>query len=266
MKYLRRLVASWPVAVVLGGAAVAALGCQSILGVHDVSLDPSGAGGASATSSTGIGGGATGGTGGQSAASFAFAIKDPSVNVPYDGLNYVNLEIIPSGGFGDAVEITVQGAPAGLVTMPLTLPAGSTTGRLQIGAEASLILGTKLTLTLVATSGSIAKTASVPAVVTGKPGDPDLDFNGGIVAGPTSTGWAGLYDIQELVTGKIVVAGVQYGKLAGGSGLSARYRSNGTLDTSFNTTGAAPQSFCSGCSIPPDGLFSVARELDGTLL
>lgn len=264
MKYLRRLVASWPFAVLLGGAAVASLGCQSILGVHDVSLDPSGAGGAT-TSSTGDGG-ATGGTGGQSAASFAFAVKDASVNVPYEGLNYINLEIIPSGGFGDDVDVAVQGAPTGLVTTPLTLPAGSTTGRLQIGAEASLVLGTKLTLTLVATSGSITKTASVSAVVTGKPGDLDLDFNGGIVAGPKSTGWAGFHEIQELVTGKIVAAGAQLGKLGGGSGLSARYLVNGTPDTTFNASGVVSQAFCGGCSNPPDGIFSVARELDGTLL
>jgi uncharacterized delta-60 repeat protein len=264
MKYLRRLV-SWPVAALLGGAAVAPLGCQSILGVHDVSLDPSGAGGAATTGSTVTGGGPTGGTGGQSAASFAFAIKDASVNVPYEGLNHINLEITPSGGFGDAVEITVQGAPTGLVTTPLTLPAGSTTGRLQVGASAALTLGTKLTLTLAATSGSIVKTASVPAVVTGKPGDLDLDFNGGLVAGPSYSGWAGLYDIQELVAGKIVVGGALFGKLGGGDGLASRFLANGTADTSFNTTGLTTQSFC-GCTKSQGGILSVAREVDGTLL
>ncbi len=266
MKYLRRLAASWPVAAALGGAAVASLGCQSILGLHDVSLDPSGGGSAAtASSSSGAGGEATGGTGGQSAAGFAFAIKDASVNVPYEGLNYINVEITPSTGFGEAVEVTVQGAPTGLVTKPLTVPAGITMGRLEIGAEAALVLGTKLTLTLAATSGSIVKTASVPAVVTGKPGDLDVDFNGGLVAGPNHTGWAGFYDIQEFVAGKIVAGGVRLGKLGGGDGLTARFLASGMVDTSFNTTGVATQAFC-GCTKSQGGILSVARELDGTLL
>jgi uncharacterized delta-60 repeat protein len=108
--------------------------------------------------------------------------------------------------------------------------------------------------------------ASVPAVVTGKPGDLDLDFNGGVVAGQQYTGWAGFYEIQELVAGKIIVAGAGFGKVAGGEGLMARYLSSGTLDNSFSANGTATQPFCSGCSNPPDGIFNVARELDGTLL
>jgi uncharacterized delta-60 repeat protein len=267
MKYLRRLVASWPLAVVLLGGGVASLGCQSILGLHDVSLDPGAGGGAGTSSGTGSGSSASAsGTGGQSAGSFAFAIKDASVNVPYEGLNYVNVEITPSGGFGEAVDVLVQGAPTGLVTKPLSIPAGSTTGRLQIGAGTSLVLGTKLTLTLVATSGAIVRMAQVPAIVTGKPGDLDMDFTGGLVAGPKASGRAGLFDVQELAAGKIVAVGQGLGKLAGGSGLVSRYLTTGAPDLSFNTIGTVSQSFCNGCSYPPGGLFSVGRELDGTLL
>ena len=153
MKYLRRLAATWPVAALLGGAAVASLSCQSVIVAQDESLDPSGAGGA----------------------------------------------------------------------------------------------------------------ASVPPMVTGKPGDFDLDFNGGLVAGPTYSGWAGFYDIQELVAGKIVVGGVQLGKLGGGSGLAGRFLANGMADTSFNMAGVVTQSYCS-CTKTQGGILSVARELDGTLL
>ena len=264
MKYLRRLVASWPVAALLGGGALAAQGCQSIVGIHDVSLDPSGGGGGATSGS--MASMMTSGGGGASAAGFAFAVKDALVNVPYAGLNYVNVEVTPSGGFAGAIDVTVQGAPTGLVTKPLTIAAGSATGRLEIGAQGMLTLGTKLTLTLAATSGAITRTATVSAVVTGKPGDLDLDFNGGVVAGPVFSGWAGLYEVQELAAGKIVAAGMGLGKLSGGVGLLARYLPDGTLDTSFNTTGTISPSFCGGCSYPPNGLVSVARELDGKLL
>src|SRR5262249_5585877 len=105
------------------------------------------------------------------------------------GTNYVNVEVTPSGGFDAAVTVMPQGAPSGLMTMPLTIPAGSATGKLQVGAGTTLTLGTTFQLTLAATSGTITHTATVPATVTGKPGDFDMSFgSGGIVMGPTCMG------------------------------------------------------------------------------
>src|SRR4051812_20984461 len=103
MNVLRSTFASWPLAgavLVLGGGVAAGLGCQSVLGIHDVSLDGTGGGSSSNDSASGSGAGPAGsttGTGGQNTESFAFAINDPGVNVPYGGLTYVNLEITPSG-------------------------------------------------------------------------------------------------------------------------------------------------------------------------
>jgi uncharacterized delta-60 repeat protein len=274
MNVLRSLLSSSLAgAALLGGGAALGLGCQSILGIHDVSLD--GTGGSSSSSShsaSGTGGetasstGATSGTGGQSTASFDFAITDVGVNVPYNGLNYVNLAITPSGGFNGAVDVTVQAPPGGLVTMPLTIPAGSTTGKLQVGAGTTLTLGKMFTLTLVATSGAISKTAAVPAVVTGKPGDLDDTFGaGGIVAGPSNSGWVDLHDIHEVPPHKIVVGGLTAGKLGGGNAIGMRLLADGTPDTSFAGTGLVSDSFC-GCTKGEGGIYSVLREIDGTLL
>lgn len=271
MNVLRSLF-SWPLAgaALLGGGAALGLGCQSILGIHDVSLD--GTGGSSSSSShsaSGSGGGpasSTSGTGGQSTASFDFAITDVGVNVPYNGLNYVNLAITPSGGFNGAVDVTVQAPPGGLVSMPLTIPAGSTTGKLQVGAGTTLTLGKMFNLTLVATSGSISKTATVPAVVTGKPGDLDDTFGaGGIVAGPSNSGWVDLNDIHEVPPHKIVVGGLTAGKLGGGNAIGMRLLADGMPDTSFAGTGMVNDSFC-GCTKGEGGIYSVLREIDGTLL
>ena len=303
-KLSRGIVTSLP--VVGAFVAVAAAGCQSIIGIHDVSLEES-TGGSTTTSSSAstasvsvgvsssgstvsvgssVGSSSVGsssssataasssssGTGGQSAASFALSIRDISVNVPYGGLNDLNVEIIPSGGFSGVVDVTVQGAPAGFVSVPLTLPAGTTTGQLEVGAQTTLVLGTTFTLTLVATSGSISKTATVPAVVTGKPGALDQSFNGGLVAQSLSALsisqnlWGGFYTVQELSTGKILAGGLAAGKLGGGGGIAARYLPDGTLDTTFATTGFLLQDVPNQASDLPSGFVGSARELDGTMV
>ncbi len=239
-------------------------GCQIIAGLGDpkiiaTSTGDSGTGGASNTT----------GTGGQTAPSFVFAITDASVNVPYGGVNYVNVKIVPMGGFSDSVTVTVQGAPTGLVTMPLMIQAGSTTGQFQVSAGATLTLGTMFTLTLVATSGTITQTAMVPAVVTGKPGTFDMSFGGsGLVAGPQgagNSGGANLHDVEEVAQGNIVAAGNKYTSQGTSVAIGLRLLPSGEPDTSFNSTGVISNSICS-CSSYYDVATSVAREIDGTLL
>ena len=246
----------WAVGLALVGAGA---GCELVAGLTgDATLIPRDAGTGTSTG--------TGGSGGHAAASFAFAIKDATVNVPYGGSNDINVEITPSGGFTGAVDITVQGALAGLVTMPLTIPAGSTTGKLQVGAGTTLVLGTMFTLTLVATAGSITKTASVPAVVTGKPGDFDLSFGGsGLVAGPSSTGEVDFNDIREVAQGKLLVGGVTLNSLGVALSTGLRFLPNGMPDVGFNGTGAVSNKVCT-CTTSIGATVSVAREVDGTLL
>ncbi len=274
------------VGMILAGCAVAAggaTGCESILGIHDVSLEGTGGtGGATTTSTvstttttssgttttssgTTTTSSGTGGTGGQSNATFSFAITDASVNVPYGGLNYVNVEVIPSDGFSGPVTVTAQGAPTGFVAMPLTIPAGTTSGQLEVGAQTTLVLGTSFTLTLAATSGAITRTASVPAVVTGQPGTLDTSFNGGIVAGPTYNSWIGFQAVQELSTGAILASGLALNSLGGGVGVGARFLASGMPDVSFNGTGSLTKQFAN-TSAPPTGFVGLAREIDGTTL
>lgn len=212
-------------------------------------------------------GGATGtGTGGHAGPGFAFAIKDPSVSVPYGALGSVDVEVTPSGGFSGDVDITVQAAPDGLVTMPLTIAAGSTTGKLQIGAGTTLAVGTTFTLTLAATSGAIVKTAMVPAVVTGKPGDFDETFgSAGLVTGPSSTGEVDFNDIREVAQGKILVGGVNINSLGAALSIGLRFLPNGMPDVGFNGTGAVSNKVCA-CTTSVGATASVAREIDGSLL
>jgi uncharacterized delta-60 repeat protein len=247
-------------------------GCEVVTGLTgDATLlqPDAGTGGAG---STGPGGP---GSGGHATPGFAFAITDTSVKVPYGGLNFVDVELTPSGGFNGDVEIAAQGAPAGLVTMPLTIPAGGTTGKLQIGAGTTLAIGTTFTLTLAATSGSIVKTAMVPAVVTGKPGDLDQTFGGvGVVTGPKGSGNAGgadLYDVREVGQGKILAAGDTYTSMGKSASIGLRFLSSGMPDTSFNVTGVVSNTYlsssCSSSCLNAGGRsIGVQREIDGTTL
>jgi hypothetical protein len=182
------------------------------------------------------------GAGGKDAApapSFAFAIAEPSVDVPYDGLAFVDLQITPLDGFDAPIVVAPQGAPEGFVSMPLTIPAGSTSAALEVGAGGTLVLGTTFTLTLTATSGALTRTASASAVVTGAPGTLDMSFgSGGVVMGPTNTGEVDLYAVAEVPQGKILVGGLSAPKTSGGDAIALRYLSTGTPDTGFNGTGS----------------------------
>jgi uncharacterized delta-60 repeat protein len=250
---------------IVGGltTVVALTACDQIAGIQDARTGWTGSTG----TSTGTGTGTSSGT---TAPSFTFAITDASVNVPYGGINYVNVEIMPSGGFDSAVSVAVQGGPAGLVTMPLNIPASGITGAFQVSASGTLTLGQTFKLTLAATSGSITQTATVPAVVTGKPGDFDMTFgSAGVVMGPTCTGTdclVNLNDIREFSPGTFVVGGLQTGiGGAGGNAIGLRYLSSGMPDTSFNMTGNVSNSYCS-CTPGQGGNVSVAQETAGTLL
>lgn len=259
MKSLPRILAT------LALGALGALGCQTVLGIHDVSRDPAeGSGGASGTASAAPDG--SGGQGGKAEGGFTFAINAATVKVPYDGLSFLDIEVIRLGGFDSPIDVSVQGAPPGLVAKPLTIPAGSSAGKLEIGATTTLVLGTSFVLSLIATSGTRTQLASAPALVTGKPGTLDTAFGqAGIAAGPTSTGGLAFHDIREVAQGKILVGGVNMSKLGGFSMQALRLLPDGTLDTTFNGTGIVTSSYCM-CTNAPQEIHGVAREVDGLML
>ncbi|WP_437486827.1 delta-60 repeat domain-containing protein [Sorangium sp. So ce1014] len=250
---LARITAS---AAFLGGA-VALLGCEALLGIEDVSLDPgAGGGGAGASSSSAStststhGGGAAdggGGQGGQAEGDFTFAIQSTGVNVPYNGINHVDVAITRIAGFDGPVEVDVQAPPPGLVAAAITIPPGSSAGRLEVGASGALTLGTAFDLDLIATSGGTARTDSVRAVVTGKPGTLDESFGqAGIAAWNLGSDGGGLDDIRQTAQGKILTAGNGIGGLGGATLKGFRLLGDGAADASF-AGGSVADAFC-GCT------------------
>ncbi|WP_437318235.1 delta-60 repeat domain-containing protein [Sorangium sp. So ce385] len=257
-------------AALLGGAA-ALLGCEALLGIEDVSLDPgAGGGGASVSSSSAStsthGGGPAeggGGQGGQAQGDFTFAIQSTGVNVPYNGVNHVDVAITRIGGFDGPVEVDVQAPPPGLVATAITIAPGSSAGRLEVGASGALTLGTAFDLELVATSGGTVRTDTVRAVVTGKPGTLDESFGeAGISAWNLGSDGGGLYDIRQTAQGKILTAGNSIDGLGGARLEGFRLLGDGAADASF-AGGSVSERFC-GCTKYQE-LRGITRLLNGAV-
>ncbi|WP_437907117.1 hypothetical protein WME95_04215 [Sorangium sp. So ce327] len=234
-------------AALLGGAA-ALLGCEALLGIEDVSLDSGAGGGASSSSSpSGSGGGTAdggGGQGGQAEGDFTFAILADSVDVPYNGVNHVHVAITRIGGFDEPVVVDVQAAPAGLVADPITIPPGSSAGRLEVGASGALTLGTAFDLDLIATSGRTTRTDSARAVVTGKPGTLDESFGAaGITSWNLASDGGGLHDIRQGASGQILTAGNSVSGVGASKLEGFRLLRDGALDPAF-AGGRVTSSFC----------------------
>ncbi|MBW2524807.1 MAG: hypothetical protein JRI23_11555 [Deltaproteobacteria bacterium] len=251
--------------------AFAVAACNALLGDDFTVVDAAGGSGGTATgtaTTAGSGGTGTGtqqgGNGGaQGQQDFSFSILPTSVNVPYDGTNYVEVEVLRSGGFDGAVEVTVQGAPPGLTTSPLTVAGDSSSGLLEVGASGTLVLGTTFDLELLATSGDLSHTDSVPAVVTGTPGTFDESFGtAGLASWQVGTDGGGVDAIREVAQQKILVAGNEFNGMA--INLSgARLLSDGTMDTSFDTDGIIEAHFC-GCTKTGVGV-GVLRAVNGNV-
>ncbi|WP_437945070.1 delta-60 repeat domain-containing protein [Sorangium sp. So ce296] len=255
----------------LGGAA-ALLGCEALLGIEDVSLDPGAGGGgasvssSSASASTNGGGPAEGGggQGGQAQGDFTFAIQSTGVNVPYNGVNHVDVAITRIGGFDGPVEVDVQAPPPGLVAKAITIPPGSSAGRLEVGASGALTLGTAFDLDLIATSGGTVRTDTVRAVVTGKPGTLDESFGeAGISAWNLGSDGGGLYDLRQTAQGKILTAGNSIDGLGGARLEGFRLLGDGAADPSFAGGGGVSERFC-GCTKYQE-LRGITRLLNGSV-
>ena len=256
--------------VILGWAAA---GCGTILGIDDFE-DGAGTGGQGAAGGAGGNGagaagsggnGGDGGNGGMGTPDFSFSILPVAVNVPYDGTNFVGVMINRTGGFDGAVEVTVDGPPAGLVFTPATIPMGSSEGAISVGAMGALVLDSTFELNLSARSGDITRTASVPARVTGKPGSLDLSFNGnGVYNDNISPNGSTLLDVMVMSDGKVMASGEIY-SISPTRFVTLRVLPDGTLDATFDMDGQVSISFTTN-SGELGGAHALGEQLSGMVV
>ncbi len=78
--------------------------------------------------------------------------------------------------FEGPIVADIPSPPTGVTVTPVTISGSATTGNLQLAGASSLVVGTDLTLHLVATGGTAEQDLDVTAAVTLQPGIADPGF------------------------------------------------------------------------------------------
>ncbi|WP_437929475.1 hypothetical protein WMF37_09450 [Sorangium sp. So ce291] len=224
-------------AACLAGAATAffALGCQSILGIHDVSRDgdggaASGEGGSGSGGRPGHGGGGTGGEGGTAQEGFTIAIEPAAPRVVRGNSAELTVTVARSGDFAGDIELSLSDLPDGVTASPVVVPGGEATGVLTVAAGPLATVGGAAPSLRASASGQEDRAVPVSLLVADPPGTLDQSFDGDGIASSGTTHEARAVVVQE--DDKILVAGVD-GETWG----LARFLPSGALDPGFGAGG-----------------------------
>ena len=107
---------------------------------------------------------------------FAISSAPASISLAQGSSGNLTINLERQNGFADAVAITLTSPPTGLGAASLNIPAGSSTGVLNLTAAAALALGDS-TVTINASSGSLLHTSSLALTVTALPVNNTPDFS-----------------------------------------------------------------------------------------
>ncbi|WP_428266840.1 hypothetical protein [Haliangium sp.] len=251
---------------------LAAAGCQTILGIGDVQLGPDGGGGGGDIDARPPAPDAEPALPDASQPSFTFAILTPTVTVPLDGTNVIDVEIVRRGGFDGEVTVMPASPPTGLVAQTIRIPAGETRAELPVGAVAPLVLGDTISFGLVANGTGVAEQSAMvnDAQVTGRPGTLDLGF------GELATGYAAIsfgnddggafYDLEITGDNKILALGWTVGGLGALRIALTRLLPNGAIDPNFGGGNLVRTDFESGSSGEGAQAYAVGRQVDGRII
>lgn len=227
----------------LAGAAAAclALGCQGILGIHDVSHDGAGgdggagAGGAATSGGGGGGGGdpsasAHGSGGGAPQVGFSIALDPAAARVVRGGSASLTVAVTRSDDFAGDVELSLSGLPSGVSASSVVVPGGEATGALTLTADPLAAVGGTAPSLVASAPGLEDRVVPLSLLVADPPGTLDQSFDGDGIATSGTPHEARAIVVQE--DGKILVAGND-GETWG----LMRFLPSGALDPEFGTAG-----------------------------
>ncbi|WP_437328183.1 hypothetical protein [Sorangium sp. So ce381] len=239
----------------LAGAAAAslALGCQGILGIHDVSRDGAGGeGGAGGAAASGGGGGgevSAHGSGGRAPqAGFSIALDPAAARVVRGGSVSLTIAVTRSDDFAGDVELSLSGLPSGVSASPVVVPGGEATGALTLSAEPLATLGGAAPSLVASAPGQEDQVVPLSLLVADPPGTLDQSFDGDGIATSGTPHEARAIVVQE--DGKILVAGND-GETWG----LMRFLPGGVLDPEFGTAGlvVGQEGTVKSLALQPDG-------------
>ncbi|WP_437939728.1 hypothetical protein [Sorangium sp. So ce341] len=248
-----------------GAAAVClALGCQGILGIHDVSRDGGDGGGGGATASgeggSGTGGGPAQGGGGGAQQGFSIALDPASVRVVRGGSAELAVTVTRSGDFAGDVELSLEDLPDGVTASPVVVPGDETTGVLTLIAEPLAIVGGAAPSLRASAPGQEDRLLPVSCLVADPPGALDQSFDGDGIATSGTPHEGRAVAVQE--DGKILVAGID-----GDTWGLARFLPSGALDPEFGAGGlvVGQEGAVESLAMQTDGRILAVGTRDGQL-
>lgn len=237
------------------GAALAAcalaigvpLGCQSILGIHDVARDEvGGAGGGAGAGGHPQGGG--GGSGGQSQEGFSLSLGAAIPRVVRGSSRDLTVTVTREPGFDGPVEVTLNDLPSGVTATSVVVAPMDTSANLTVSATPPALLGDAPVTLRGAAGGLEDHLVPVTLLVADPPGKLDQTFDGDGIATSGSAAIARAIAVQD--DDKIVVAGAD-----GMTWMLARFLPDGAQDPDFGSGGVVTDAtgVVEGLAIQPDG-------------
>lgn len=154
--------------------------------------------------------------------------------------------------------VSVSDLPGGVNAPSITIPAGDSTGMLQLAAGTLIALGTEVTIRIEANADGVKDSAPLDLALTDAPGALDVTFgSGGLAARTFYTGSEGGVATVVQPDGKILVAARN---TTGETYYLTRYEANGVVDTTF--AGGSPLAFYA----TDTGEVRIALRADGSIL
>ncbi|HET7792802.1 MAG TPA: hypothetical protein VFL64_05405 [Rhizobacter sp.] len=193
---------------------------------------------------------------------FTLALSTPRVLVQQGQSVTLTATVTRATGFDGAVEVALNGLPAGVTASPVTIAAAATSAPVTLTAQAAAPHSLPTASTAVGTSGS--ETAQQPLTVTvrGPAGSLDTSF---ATAGIANTAIGTGEDYAEAMVvqpdGRIVVVG-STATLQGTDITLVRYQRDGALDTTFGNGGKVVTPVGAGS----DEAYAVTLQADGKIL
>jgi uncharacterized delta-60 repeat protein len=167
-------------------------------------------------------------------------------------------------GYTGAVQVTLQGLPAGVAAAPVTIAADATSAVVTLHADTGAPHSLPTAATATGTSGQETATRAFTVTAGGLPGAVDTSFNGGTQRVAMSEGESYANAMAVQADGKIVTVGTTT-TIAGGTDIAvARHLRDGTLDTTFGQGGKVVTSI--GAGRAADEAYAVAVQTDGRIV
>lgn len=188
-----------------------------------------------------------------------FELSAPaSVTVTQGASVLVNAMVTRKSGFNEDVTVSLLNPPAGISAAPVTLHRTAQTAALVLAADATVVSGGPVVLSVEARSASGARQASIALLVRGLPGTLDPRFGAGgtlvreLATGINSIGRAVAVDAQ----GRLLVAGKSFQDDS--SIFVARFTPAGGIDPTFGQGGVVTTGFCESGNARADALVLLA--------